>query len=54
MKMNGHQEHKRRYNQKLEYITHFEKWLADEPPMILFLRWIKWKHRRTVWKKLEK
>lgn len=51
--MNGKQEHKRRYNQKLEYIANFEKWLAFEPPKILFWRWRKWKRSRPVWKDFE-
>ena len=32
--MSEKQEKKRRYNQKLEYIAHVEKWLKQEPPML--------------------
>ena len=49
-KMSESREHKRRYNQRLEYIAHFTEWLEKEPPMILFWRWKKWKNERPVWK----
>lgn len=42
--MSERQAHKRRYNQKLEFIAAFEKWLENEPPMFpRFWRWKKWK-----------
>ena len=31
--MSESREHKRRYNQRLEYIAHFTEWLEKEPPM---------------------
>ena len=43
MTMSEKQEKKRRYNQKLEYIAHVEKWLKQEPPMLNFIAWVKWK-----------
>ena len=52
--MSGKRMHKTRYNQKLEYIRRFEWWLSWEPPMVLFLRWRKWKKRRPTWKDVEK
>lgn len=47
--MSEKREHKRRYNLRLEYIAHFYKWLENEPPMILFWRWRKWKNARPIW-----
>ena len=51
--MSGRQMHKTRYNQKLEYIERFERWLRLEPPMILFWKWIRWKKKRPTWKDVE-
>ena len=48
--MSESREHKRRYNQRLEYIAQFTKWLEKEPPMALFWKWKKWKSERPVWK----
>ena len=48
--MSEKQEKRRRYNQRLEYIAAFEKWLSQEPPRIFFWRWHRWKKRRPVWK----
>ena len=47
--MSEKQEHKRRYNRKLEYIAHFEKWLKNEPPMLNFIKWHKWAKQRPIW-----
>lgn len=45
--MSERQEHKRRYIQRLEFIADFEKWLAQEPPMLpRFWRWKKWRDSR--------
>ena len=52
--MSGSRMHKTRYNQKLEYIERFERWLRLEPPMILFWQWHKWKKRRPKWEDVEK
>lgn len=46
--MSGSREHKRRYNQKLEYIARFEKWLKNEPSMFLVWRWRRWKRNRPT------
>ena len=46
--MSESREHKRRYNQRLEYIAHFQKWLQDEPPMYRVLKWRRWKRSRPV------
>ena len=51
--MSGRRMHKTRYNQKLEYIERFERWLRLEPPMILFWKWIRWKKKRPTWKDVE-
>ena len=47
--MSERQEKKRRYNQRLEYIVEFEKWLSAEPSLLRFFRWRKWKRGRPVW-----
>ena len=51
--MNEKQEKKRRYNLRLEFIAHFNKWLDSEPPRWRFIRWRKWKNRRPVWEDYE-
>lgn len=48
--MSEKQEKKKRYNQRLEFIALFEKWLASEPPMWRFIKWRKWKNSRPVLK----
>ena len=48
--MSERQEKKRRYNQRLEYIAHFQKWIAEEPPMWRLIAWHVWKRRRPIWK----
>lgn len=47
--MSERQEKKRRYNQRLQYIADFTKWLESEPPMIRIITWRRWKKRRPVW-----
>ena len=47
--MSERQEHKKRYNLRLEYISKFNKWLEEEPPMILLWRWWKWKNDRPTY-----
>lgn len=47
--MNEKQEKKRRYNLRLEFIAHFNKWLDSEQPRWRFIRWRKWKKSRPVW-----
>ena len=46
--MSESREHKRRYNQRLEYIAHFQKWLNDEPPMWRVRKWRRWKRNRHI------
>lgn len=46
--MSESREHKRRYNQKLEYIALFDKWLEAEPPMIRVIAWHKWKKQKPI------
>lgn len=48
--MSESREHKRRYNQRLQYIADFNKWLAAEPSMLRLISWHRWKTRRPVWK----
>lgn len=47
--MSESQEHKRRYNQRLQFIAAFEKWLAEEPPMFRIFAWWRWKRLRPTW-----
>lgn len=44
--MSEKQEHRKRYNEKLQYIADFENWLEMEPPFILFFKWRKWINSR--------
>lgn len=44
--MSERQEKKRRYNQKLEWIAAFEKWLASEPPIWKLFSWRRWKKNK--------
>ncbi len=48
--MSESREKKLRYYQRIQYIREFEKWLASEPPMILFWAWRKWLKNRPVLK----
>lgn len=47
--MSESKEHKKRYNQKLEYIAKFDKWLDSEPSMFNLIAWHKWKKQRPNW-----
>lgn len=49
--MSESREHKRRYNLRLEYIAHFEKWLTDEPPMWRLFKRHRWKRNRPIMRK---
>lgn len=51
--MSESREHKRRYNQRLQYIAAFSKWLESEPPMIRLIAWARWKKQRPVWEETE-
>ena len=44
--MSERQEKKRRYNQNLEYIADFNRWLNEEPPILKFISWHNWKKAR--------
>lgn len=45
--MSERREHKRRYNQKLEYIAKLDRWLELEPPLFpFFWRWMRWLNGR--------
>lgn len=46
--MSERREHRRRYNQKLEYIAEFCKWLDAEPPALLIFKWRRWKRSRPI------
>ena len=45
-RMSERQEKKRRYNQNLEYIADFNRWLNEEPPVLRFISWHNWKKIR--------
>lgn len=47
--MSERQEHKKRYNLRLQYIAEFQKWLDREPPMFRVFKWRRWKRERPVW-----
>ena len=47
-------EKKRRYNERLEYIAHFEKWMKEEPPVWRLLAWHKWQKNRPVRKQRDR
>lgn len=51
--MSERQEKKRRYNQKLEWISAFEIWLDSEPPIWRLFAWWEWKNsrpgRKSAW-----
>lgn len=51
--MSERQEHKRRYNQRLQYIAEFNKWLDAEPPLWAVFRRRAWKKQRPVWREEE-
>lgn len=50
--MSERREHKKRYNQKLMFISEFTKWLESEPKMILFWRWRRWKASRPLFDRM--
>ena len=52
--MSEKQARRRRMNIKCAYIAEFYRWLDDEPPRYLFVRWHKWKKRRPDIRELEK
>lgn len=52
--MSERQEHKKRQNIRLEYMSRFGKWLAAEPPMAHFIKWHRWKKSRPTMKEVEK
>ena len=39
----------KRRNRRWKYIEAFNDWLEEEPPMILFWKWARWKSRRPKW-----
>lgn len=51
--MSERQEHKKRYNLRLQYIAEFSKWLEAEPPYWAVFRRMAWKKQRPVWRDLE-
>lgn len=51
--MSERQEHKKRYNQRLQYIAEFGKWLDREPPFLRIWKWRKWKSERPVWRDVQ-
>lgn len=46
--MSERQEHKKRYNLRLQYIAEVNKWLDREPPMWRVFAWRRWKAERPI------
>ena len=46
--MSEKREKRRRYNQRLEYIADFNKWLDAEPPIVRLISWHRWKKSRPI------
>ena len=44
--MSEKQNRKRRYNEKLEFIAEFERWLKREPSIFRIFKWHKWKKEK--------
>ena len=51
-KMSEKREKKLRYNQRLEYIADFNKWLDTEPPIVRLISWHRWKKSRPTLEKV--
>ena len=47
--MNEKQEKKRRYNLRLEFIAHFNKWLDSEPAPVALYPLAQVEEQRPVW-----
>ena len=52
--MSEKQEHRKRYNLRLQYIAEFNKWLDREPQICRYRKWRKWKAERPTWRYIEK
>lgn len=48
--MSERQEHKKRYNLRLQYIAEYNKWLDREPPLWRVFSRKRWKAERPVWR----
>ena len=46
--MSESREKKTRYNLRLQYISRFSGWMANEPPMWNIVAWRRWKKRRPA------
>ena len=51
--MSEKQEKRRRYNQRLEYIANFTKWLDKEPSILRLVSWHRWKKARPVFERMD-
>ena len=51
--MSERQEHKKRYNLRLQYIAEFGKWLDREPPIWKIFAWRRWKAERPLWEEIK-
>ena len=52
--MSEKREKRRRYNQRLEYIADFNKWLDAEPPIVRLISWHRWKKSRPILEEVSK
>lgn len=51
--MSEKREKKRRYNQRIEYIANFNKWLDKEPSILRLVSWHRWKKARPVFERMD-
>ena len=52
-RMSEKREKRRRYNQRIEYIANFNKWLDTEPPIVRLISWHRWKKSRPIFEKTD-
>lgn len=48
--MSASREKRRRQRERIDvkYNRRVAKWLAEEPPIFFFIRWLKWKQNKPV------
>ena len=51
--MSEKREKRRRYNQWIEYIANFNKWLDTEPSILRLILWHRWKKSRPIFKEMD-
>lgn len=48
--MNESKAKKARYNQRLQYIAEFNKWLDREPSRFRIFAWRRWLKQKPIWR----